>query len=71
MVAKGVCENCIFYEESGKRPISMEGFCRKYAPKPIMLSEEIYDEYYFTKFPLVAAQDWCGEFEQKEGEQDA
>lgn len=51
------CEECRFYEGFYKG--SESGRCHRYAPRPHANDEE-------WSFPTTLAQDWCGEFEQRQ-----
>ena len=49
------CQNCSFFLTEPKEDL---GFCRRYPPIVISVGEDEYD----TTFPVVARDEWCGEF---------
>ncbi|MBB5352717.1 hypothetical protein HNR46_002965 [Haloferula luteola] len=52
------CADCIHWNSSDEG----EGECRRHAPQ--MIAFEVDDEVVLeSRFPMTAAEDWCGDFE--------
>lgn len=49
------CQRCSFFELKPKETL---GFCRRYPPITISVGDDNYD----TILPIVAPDEWCGEF---------
>lgn len=64
------CEICKFglFEEDARLFQELElGHCRRYAPRSIRMDKATDDfEDMQTVFPIVASNDWCGEFQPVE-----
>ena len=59
------CQNCTFYSHWGDG----HGLCKRYAPMPMLLKDkrselDPSDYSFFAYWPLVPANDGCGEFQQ-------
>ncbi len=52
------CNNCLYYESYNH---SDNGYCRRYPPYIIVLSDESINMY-----PEVNEFEWCGEHKEKE-----
>jgi hypothetical protein len=71
---KKACCTCEFigepYDFDLPFPVCVRGTCRKYGPKPLLLSDnEPIDFVQRTIFPTVDAFfDWCGEYKRQEDE---
>ncbi len=50
------CGNCRYWDERKDG----DGFCRRYAPRPVVLDGE-QSTWRYAAFPIVDAGDWCGE----------
>jgi hypothetical protein len=55
---KDKCKNCLYYE-------SDNNFCRRYPPYVIVLSDKS-----INIFPEINEFEWCGEFKEKEEDDD-
>jgi hypothetical protein len=53
------CKNCKFFHE-----INVWGRCQKYAPRPNVSTDN-------HMWPVISADDWCGEFLSKSAQQGA
>lgn len=42
--------------------------CRRYAPRPVAVSDETLGERHI--WPVVLAEDWCGEFLERQPDDD-
>lgn len=49
------CQSCSFFEIEQKEDL---GYCRRYPPTLIHMGDDNFD----STFPIVARDDWCGEF---------
>jgi hypothetical protein len=49
------CQSCSFFDIEPKEDL---GYCRRYPPTLIHLGDDNFD----STFPIVARDDWCGEF---------
>lgn len=58
------CYNCRFFHDSGFQPNDDEAMCVRYAPHPVVTSDE-QSEIEVAKWAFVSALDWCGEFRDK------
>jgi len=62
------CETCEFFEP---RIEKLAGYCRRNPPQPTRV---VYRRWFKLKtgsmkdFPIVAKNDWCGEWKEKEGD---
>jgi len=65
-VGEGRCETCRFFGARVREPVSgHHGSCRRYAPRgPVVDFEDATGVDYF---PPVRPEDWCGEYERREG----
>lgn len=57
---RGDCCDCVFFDAIDNQ--LEEGFCRRYAPKPISISEESEFSSIESRWPKVSYYDYCGEF---------
>jgi len=59
------CRWCRFFLESGDVSYEGQGYCHRYAPSP-----KLFDCWIdrTAVWPLVGTSDFCGEWEEKEGE---
>jgi hypothetical protein len=60
------CDSCKFFEEMLDYNHLHDGFCRKYAPRPLHWHNVKTDNPRDLAWPAVLADDWCGEWSQKE-----
>ena len=59
------CSNCRFYSPVVRMKVTnWTGFCRRYAPRPDLVKPGIELR---TWFPETEGDEWCGEWEQREG----
>ncbi len=55
------CGKCVYWKSMD----SNSGECRRHAPQ--MIAFEVDDVVKFeSRFPMTAAEDWCGDFEKAE-----
>lgn len=63
------CKKCRFWKEFGKMTFEKErksaGFCRKLSPRSISVSLGSFKDSLRYRFPVSAADDWCGQFEKR------
>ena len=68
MSEEPACDNCRYFETASKD--GYEGFCRRYAPRPNVVQHRKSDDEdvdgILTTWPVVYADDWCGEHAAKE-----
>lgn len=59
---KGRCKSCMWYDNRHRSLVPGErwGYCRKH--KPVVYMGE--DQSYHGGFPLVDAEDFCGEYRE-------
>lgn len=58
-MSERTCGNCRWYDH-----ISVSGLCRKHAPRP-MLDDGLKEVQYFTEWPTVLEEEYCGEWADK------
>jgi hypothetical protein len=58
------CAECAFYDKAG--PVAGWGYCRRYAPRPLVLTEVEDNDDRWTCWPRVAGDDLCGEARERE-----
>ncbi len=55
------CGDCIHWNAGAEE----EGECRRHAPQ--MIAFEVDEEVHLeSRFPMTAADDWCGDFEPEQ-----
>lgn len=62
------CENCRFYDDGPHTHPDKDSECRRNAPVILSLGMSIGStamQEAASRFPAVAATDWCGEFDPK------
>lgn len=59
-VSVKTCSECAFWNSKG----SDQGECRVRPPQAMMFQVDAETKFE-TRFPVTAAQDWCGEFRAK------
>ena len=70
IVTTQTCLNCRFWDAWA---LSEVGYCRRYAPKPIpvaILQADDGNANSEPMWPITAADEWCGEFEEDRNAQD-
>jgi hypothetical protein len=58
------CYNCRFFRDGGYQPRDDEAMCVRYAPHPIVTSDD-QSEIEIAKWAFVSALDWCGDYKEK------
>lgn len=58
------CERCLFWVEFKENTESEpEGECHRLPPQ-VTATGTVRDQHYGCSWPITAASDWCGEFEE-------
>jgi len=57
------CGNCTFYEALMAADLLIKGKCHRLPP--IFISSRLKDDLLICDFPVVSADDWCGEHKYK------
>lgn len=59
------CLTCAYFDRIHDRPAT--GHCKRYAPAPYVVThgQNDYDKTLPAYWPLVAEQEWCGEWAEK------
>jgi len=61
--AEHSCRACVFYDFPDDRVQDANGICRRHAPHPALVPDDASDTAYFAEWPVVAWNDWCGEWQ--------
>ena len=65
------CEDCKWFEPREETEPDCEkewdGFCRRYAPHPLVVDDiDAHDETYVYWPRVFTRENWCGEFKEKQ-----